>query len=358
MQTSNSNKNKDQDTLQIIPKSHLETQPFMKLKTTDKVLGDHNKLSLESINSQNTFKSTSKIVVEENVVNTDSINQIPDFYSIHLNYKSLISNYKETNWFNTSKNKICYIVDKQEHNKAKTIFLVNKNNITQSTGTDVFAKETIQNHNDWTIIPLLLGFFVLASIITIYRKYLGQLFYKIFHRFSTSRNQKEKSIPYQRLTIILDFLFVISLALLIDQVLKKLVLYSPPEQFPFLIFIIFCVFLAALRVVRWIIFKLSALFADKKIFFNELYSNSNLYTRSLGVFLLPTVFFITYTTGFISTLLIYLSVSLTIIVLIFRLIRIFKVFVVSGFSIFYFILYLCALEIAPLLVILKEVSSR
>ena len=358
MKTSNSNKQNDQDMLQTIPKSHLETQSFIKSQKTTTKLVDHNKLSLEAENSQRSFNSTSKIVVETNGVNTDSINQIPDFYSINLNYKSLISNYKEANWFNTSQNKTCYIVEKQEHKKEKTIFLANKNHITQSTGKDVLPNENIKNHNDWTLIPLLLGFFVLTSILTIYRKYLGQLFHKIFHRFSTARNQKEKSIPYQRLTIILDFLFVISLALLIDQVVKKLELYSPPERFPFLIFIIFCAFLTSLRVVRWFIFKLSALFADKKSFFNELYSNSNLYTRSLGVFLLPTVFFITYTTGFISTLLIYLSVLLTIIVLIFRLIRIFKVFVVSGFSILYFILYLCALEIAPLLFIWKEVSSR
>jgi hypothetical protein len=67
---------------------------------------------------------------------------------------------------------------------------------------------------------------------------------------------------------------------------------------------------------------------------------------------------ITYTRGFISTFIIYLSISITIIILIIRIIRILRVFVDRGFSIFYFILYLCALEISPLLIIWKVVISR
>jgi len=44
--------------------------------------------------------------------------------------------------------------------------------------------------------------------------------------------------------------------------------------------------------------------------------------------------------------------------MIFRMIRTIKVFIDNGLSIFYFILYLCALEIVPLLVIWKEVQAR
>jgi len=254
--------------------------------------------------------------------------------------------------------KACYIINKQHDKINSSIYLNQKIAAFHTTEKDDIVNEKTQSYHDWAIIPLLIGMFIIASVITIYRKYVGQLFERIIYYFTFSKHLQEKSIPIQRLSVILDFLFIISFSMFVDQVVRKFGLYSPPTQFEYIIFLVLSAFLIALRIVRWTIYKLSALFSNQKIFFRELFHNSTLYTRVLGVFLLPMVFLITYTTGYIATLFIYSAILSMVILLIMRLIRLFRVFVVGGFSIFYFILYLCALEIAPLLIIWKEVNSR
>ena len=288
----------------------------------------------------------------------DSIKNSPVFLNIDLNDKSLITSYKNNLCFQSDKDSSCYIIKKQEYNILKPIVILEKKELTSHIEKSYSIKEKIQSNTDWTIIPLLTGMFLLASIVTLYRKYLGQLFESIVYRFTSNKLFNDKNSHFQRLAIMLDLLFILSFSLIVDQIAKRYDLYSSTGKYEYLVFLISCLFLLTLRFFRWIVFKLSALFSNHQSFFSELFISSSIYTRILGVFLLPFVFLITYSTGFITTVLIYISVLSIFIMLILRTINMFKVFMVRGFSIFYFILYLCALEIAPLLVILKEVKSR
>lgn len=288
----------------------------------------------------------------------DSIKSSPLFLNIKIIDKSLINSYNDNLWFYSNKDSSCYIINKQHVSVFKRIAILEKKETTTHFEKAFTVREKHPANSDWNIIPILMGMFLLASVITIYRKYLGQLFESIVYRFASNKLLNDKNIHFQRLSIMLDVLFIMSFSLIVDQITKRFQLYTPPEKFEYIIFLISCSFLLALRFFRWIVFKLSALFSNHQSFFSELYTSSSLYTRILGVFLLPFVFLITYSTGFITTILLYISVFSIFIMLILRTISMFKVFIVRGFSIFYFILYLCALEIVPLLVILKEVKSR
>jgi len=309
----------------------------------------------------NTFKPLI-IQPKQNVVNQnqqkDSAKNQPLFLIHKSNDKSLIDNYKEFISFSPHTDSNCYIIKNQIYKKAKPVFVIDKNDSKSHVIKECEIKEKIGISNDWTLIPILLGMLLFASIVVRYRKYLGILFESIIYRLSSNKILNEKNTQVKRLTIILDAIYIIAFSLTIDQVVKGLEVFSPPPKFPFIVFVVFFAFLVILRIFRLIVFKLSAIFSGQRVFFKDLFNSSLLYTRTLGLFLLPLVFFVTYSTGTINLILIYLSVFIIFIMLIMRLISMFRAFIVVGFSIFYFILYLCALEILPLLVIWKEVNSR
>jgi hypothetical protein len=345
------------DTIRLTTKPTVDTLSA-KTEIFVRPIKENSQISLDlKLNKSGIIKENKQIDKSFLICNTDTIRDIPEFCKVNTNCRSTVESFDGFMRSNSSQDEICYIV-KSYHKLFSRPILIENKEVNSSSLNEISVKEKNPNPHDWAFIPLLLGMFVIASIITFYRKYLGQLIESTIYLFSSSKYLKERNTLFQRLTFFLDFLFIISFSLLVDLIVRKFGIYNPPNRFDYLIFLTFCAFLLALRVFRKIIYKISALFSNQSNFFNDLYSNSSLYTRTLGVFLLPLVFFINYTTGFVTLFLFYLALLLTVIILITRVIRMFKVFVMAGFSIFYFILYLCALELAPLFIVWKEVNSR
>lgn len=305
------------------------------------------------------FTSNSKVKNEKlNNTLSDSIINNNEISKIQVNNKSLLSNYIDSIWFNSVQDSNCYIVKNQVNiEKRRDVFLT-KINTQNHIEKPLIIKEKHINTSNWTILPLILGMILLVFILTIYRKYLALIIENVTYQITKSKTFTDKNVHFQRFAFILDLIFIISLSLIADRIIQLFGIYSPPEKYQYLIFVIFCAFLIALRLFRGLTFKIIEIFTNKNKFFHDLINSSTLYTRTLGILLLPMVFLISYSTGFIASLFIYLSIFIVMIMLIMRIISMLKVFILSGLSIFYFILYLCALEIAPLLVIWKEVAFR
>ncbi|NOU18287.1 MAG: DUF4271 domain-containing protein [Bacteroidales bacterium] len=345
------------DTIRLTPKSTFDTI-FVKTEIIVSPIQENSQNSLDlKLNKSGIVKENMQHDKSFLIGNTDTIRGLPEFCKTDTHPRSTVASFDCFVGSNSSQDEVCYIV-KSYHKRFFRPILIENKEVHSSSLKEISIKEKNPNLHDWAFIPLLLGMFIIASIITFYRKYLGQLIESTIYIFSSSKYLKERNTLFQRLTFFLDFLFIISFSLLVDMIVRKFEIYTPSNRFDYLIFLTFCAFLLALRVFRKIIYKISALFSNQNNFFNDLYSNSSLYTRTLGVFLLPLVFFISYTTGFVTLFLFYLAILITSIILITRVIRMFKVFVKAGFSIFYFILYLCALELAPLFIVWKEVNSR
>ncbi len=345
------------DTIRLKPNSTFDTISVKtEIKVNPKQENSPNSLDAKLYQSINLIERT-QIDKSLLILKADTIKDIPEFCKVNTQSRSAVASFDGFMGSTYSNDEICYIV-KSYHKYLSRPILIEKKEVNSSFLKEITIKEKNPNLHDWAFIPLLLGMFIIASIITFYRKYLGQLIESTIYIFSSSKYLKERNTLFQRLTFFLDFLFIISFSLLVDLIVRKFGIFTPSNRFDYLIFLIFCAFLLVLRIFRMIIYKISALFSNQYNFFKDLYSNSSLYTRTLGVFLLPLVFFINYTTGFVTLFSFYLAVLITSIVLIIRIIRMFKVFVMAGFSIFYFILYLCALELAPLFIVWKEVNSR
>lgn len=314
-------------------------------------------VNTSTLNFQNISPKHPSITAEVIAFKNDSLSK-PEFSTIEFNNNSLIDNYKTYKWLNNNIDSNCYIVNKQIVTHTKILHISESTEVTKKIPSDYTFKQRLDTSHDWVFIPSIMGLIFLASIATYYRKYFGLLFESIFYRYSNNKILNEKNSNYQRLTFILDILYVISFSLAIDQIVNGLDLFSPPNNMKYIVFVVFVGLLIVLKLFRVLIFKLSALFSNHKVFLKELFNSSSLYTRTLGIILVPLAFIMAYSTPTLNIVCVYTSLVLIIIMLILRTISMIRSFILGGISIFYFILYLCALEIVPLLIIIKEVKSR
>jgi hypothetical protein len=90
---------------------------------------------------------------------------------------------------------------------------------------------------------------------------------------------------------------------------------------------------------------------------NEYLHNVYVYNKILGIFLLPITFAAFYTSDNMAEILLIAAILFYIFSLIFKIIRGFQIIIKNDVFIFYSILYLCTLEILPIIIGIKIFKS-
>lgn len=92
---------------------------------------------------------------------------------------------------------------------------------------------------------------------------------------------------------------------------------------------------------------------DKRELFKEYLYQSYSYNKLMGIVFLPLNFVIVFTIGFIHEIAVYFSLSILIVLVVFKLFRAVVFSIKKHIFNFYLFLYLCALELVPLLLLYK-----
>ncbi len=98
------------------------------------------------------------------------------------------------------------------------------------------------------------------------------------------------------------------------------------------------------------------LFNQLKIFKEYLY-NSFIFNKLMGVVILPLLLFVVYTTGILQAVIFWVTLSIAMLVILMRVIRGIVFSFKKNISLLYLFLYLCALEIVPLVLLYKWVEG-
>jgi hypothetical protein len=162
----------------------------------------------------------------------------------------------------------------------------------------------------------------------------------------------EKSVVLNRLSGILNFMFVLTLAALVTLVFDfyGFILFHLDAWQHYLVFLALFVVLFFAR--KTILFFLGAVFGIGDII-SEYSFQGNLYLKLTGMLLLPLILVIPYIPENHAHAFFVAAIIIIGLIYLFRILRTFSITIRKGFSIFYLILYLCALEIGPCLVFLK-----
>ena len=208
----------------------------------------------------------------------------------------------------------------------------------------------IRNENgkvpSFLVYLFILAFLILAVTIIIDRDLLNKLFATVINISQLTGLYNEGRFGFSVLNFNLDFFFILSIAIIVLRVFYPM----HPEYFGWI-----CVFTMAAYFVKIVFTQLTAY-----LFFDRSFSVSHalyglLFTRVAGLILLPLAFCAVYQTRFPMDFIISGAFKFLLILYAIWLIRLLLKMKLDGTGgIFYLLLYLCAVEIFPLLIILKN----
>ncbi len=209
---------------------------------------------------------------------------------------------------------------------------------------------------DWATGLYVLLLVVLAYTRISFGRFFQPIFQSVFVYNLSVRIFSEKSLVLGRLSGILNFLFVLSFTALVTLAFDfyGFKVYNLPTWQNYFVFLgLFLIFFLLRKMIH---FFLGSIFSIREII-TEYSFQGNLYLKLTGIMLLPLILAIPYIQENHAHILFVASTSIIGIIYFFRILRTFSITIRKGFSIFYLILYLCALEIGPCLVFFKMLGG-
>ena len=209
---------------------------------------------------------------------------------------------------------------------------------------------------EWYFFILIGVILVFAWIKLIYTKFLNDLFSSVFNYHLSQKVYNEAGIVRKHVGYALIGIYNISGALYLF-VLSRYFNIIPFGLSGIQLFFFFTGLLLAIMVFRIILTRLIAVIFVSEEKFSEFIYHFYSYNKILGLLLLPFLLFIPYTEGLLQQILVITSLCVVGLVYFTRLIRILIFIIKNVVFLFYLFLYLCVLEILPLLVIIRLVLS-
>nr|WP_321354292.1 DUF4271 domain-containing protein [uncultured Draconibacterium sp.] len=207
--------------------------------------------------------------------------------------------------------------------------------------------------HDWLTIIIFVAIVIFASIRYSYAKYIQQLFLSLFNYATSTRMLNDKTYPVFHAAFRLEAIFYIIFPIFIFQCLN-LFKYQNTSLTPQYLSLIFGGTLLYFFGKKVIYLTLGLMFETQNETREYLFSYDN-FNRSLSLVFLPVVILIQFAP--LKTP-VFIAISGLVILFIFNLILLRRgaiILLKKQFSLFYLFLYLCTLEILPLLLIYKVV---
>jgi hypothetical protein len=205
---------------------------------------------------------------------------------------------------------------------------------------------------DWYFLIILLVISCIAWARVIYGKHLSSIWFSSSSYQNATKVYKEQSAVQKRFGLGLDFLYLVNLSLflyLLNRFFALAIFKADDIVFVLLAFL----FLSFLVFIRIFVMRLTAYIFERSELFLEFLYHFFIFNKVMGLVLIPFLLTIPYTQGQLHKILVYTGIFIVFVIHLFRLFRI-AVFVLKNVVLFfYLILYLCILEILPVLVVIK-----
>jgi len=220
-----------------------------------------------------------------------------------------------------------------------------------------YAPEPIARPDNGWILPVLMFCFALfAAIQVFYRKRFIQIIRASYSNQQLNLLIREGTPSGEWITRGLGFITLITTSLFLYQINDQILHLEPPAnatniQFYLIILAIYSIFL----IFKFLLIQISSIIFLTRQVTIKYFLNSLIFNIIIGILLLPILLLTTYSG---SPILIKMAIGLVGSILIYKL---FKSIIVglsnTKFSIVYLFLYLCTVEILPVLLLIKFVMN-
>lgn len=209
---------------------------------------------------------------------------------------------------------------------------------------------------DWITILLMVSVLLLVWIRLINKKYLLSLVKSTVSFQESITLYREKNSLMEKASFMVNLLFLSNISIFIIQLyLFYEVDIAGIENYMFY-FIVIGSFVA-LYIFRALTSSMTGFLFLKQNVFSEFFHNVNIYTKNTGLFLLPVVITLQFLSYDYLPFIVYTGIFVVVILYLLHIVRSFQIFIRKNVSISYMILYLCAFEFSPFLIIYKIVFS-
>jgi hypothetical protein len=215
----------------------------------------------------------------------------------------------------------------------------------------IVGKELIIPSQEWIFGVVLILWMIFASVRVGFPKYLSQIFASTINFNDATRLFRQRGYKTMYGAVRLDTIFHLILPLSVFQI-SRFFRIELPGYHPVVLFLALLLLINGYFFIKVLLYRLVGSIAMLKEQTEELIFNIKLYYKVLGLFLLPfvTVHAILAGTNFMT---IWIMAGLIIVMYVSTIFRSIFLGHQKDISIFYLILYLCTLEILPLLLIFK-----
>ena len=208
---------------------------------------------------------------------------------------------------------------------------------------------------DWIIGVVLFSAFIFAWIKMFYnRNYQNIIKSGINYQYAYKLVKEGNSISY-RVNNFLNFVFYMNFAMFLFLSIKLLGFDINMQEWK--VYLLIFSALLVIYIIKYFVFNILGFIFNEKLTTNEYITNVGIYNKILGVFLFPIIIMIPYISLQFKLPLMYIGIFIIILSLILRFLRAFQIAFKIKLSIFYLILYLCTLEILPILIIGKMINN-
>ncbi len=209
---------------------------------------------------------------------------------------------------------------------------------------------------DWITILLIGSFLLLGWIRVFNKKYLVSLIKSVVSYQESNTLYREKNSLTEKASFMVNLLFISNISVFVIQ-LKHFFSISLENREDYILYFIVFGALTGLYIFRAISTSLIGFVFLKQKVFSEFFHNINIFTKNTGLFLLPIVIPLQFLSYEYLAFIIYTGIILIALLYLLQIVRSFQIIIRKNASIFYMILYLCAFEFAPFLIIYKIVFS-
>ena len=209
---------------------------------------------------------------------------------------------------------------------------------------------------DWLTGLLLLIVLLFIAIRSFYGKVFTQLADSLTNYHISSKLYQEKNVLTKRVNLVLDTIYFVVFSVFIFEFNRHFGILNPKYNGFFLFGAILAI-LILYSLIRIILLHLTGFLFDSRSLFSEYIHHSFIFNKGLGIVLFPVCIAVLFIQPGLVKYFIYLGIFIVALAFILKTIRSLKIILWKDVLLFYLILYLCTLEILPLLLGYRVMKS-
>jgi len=228
--------------------------------------------------------------------------------------------------------------------------------VTQYPVPDLPHQDRVVFPSDLFLLAIIASVSLLAFIRAAFYKIFGQLFTAVFDFRASARIFSSRTELYRNMSLFVQILFPLNISLLAHELVWW---YAVPVwEFPEILSLLLVgVVVAVIYGLKYLLCKFMGMLLMRPAFFDEYLHSVFVFNKAYAVILTVPVVCIPFAPVPVGWLFVWAALGSAFLLLVWWLVRVFQIILTHRFPVFYFLLYLCTLEIIPVLMAVKALRA-